>query len=760
MVLALAALPVAGWSQDSASTSEDILELQPFNVSALETEGYRATSTISASRLNVPLAEVPVNVPVITADFITDAASNMQREALEWHSAVEGKAVRGFDTAEFYRHGFQHLSDTQGFLIQRMEVVRGPTAILNGPIQPGGGINVITKQAVLGSNFGEARYQYTAGEGHDYISAGLDLNVGNLGPQADWGSTAAGRFIVSHQKDTGRAIGVGNDYTSLLGNIRLRPLEDTVVTLEYYYYDLNSDRTDHHLAINNGGVRAISTPQGGRIPMYVAYDLPYWASWNGPDAEAPEILNELYLNVNQKLGDGLYLDLSYNRHDRDLHFLNTASHGGISGGFRLVQREGSNGDPYNADNYVLRRGLRDAFIGNVTDQYSAILNWSPEIDGQRHHRFMLGYQTFEQDRFLFFADAFRVDDPSQRYYQFFEPRNYRNETSESLGVGFGDFFYNYNNPVLNRIELNEQDTAFFSYSGKWLDERLVTMAGIFRTSMKQVQSNQNGPLVERANSDETLPQLGFVYSFTEDFGIYGAYTQSSAINTNQAPPADNPDFFFPPKSGEMAEVGFRFDLLNEKLIGSLGFYQINQIDLVRVDPDTGNVIQLGDVTSEGVDLDLFYYPTENWSFIFSYSHNDKSVPDNLGGTAADSSVFRSPPNKFSIWTKYAFTEGALDGVSIGGGYRWTEGTPFSISGVSGTNPDKTRADIFIQKHGRIREGLDYTVALNVRNLTGKHNLSNNVTVGSSTYTGAIPGSSSRYEFGTDPEYMFTFGLHF
>ena len=89
-----------------------------------------------------------------------------------------------------------------------------------------------------------------------------------------------------------------------------------------------------------------------------------------------------------------------------------------------------------------------------------------------------------------------------------------------------------------------------------------------------------------------------------------------------------------------------------------------------------------------------------------------------------------------------------------------KGTPFSSNGVAGIKPDKTRADLFIQKTGDLTEKVSYTAALNVRNLTGKANLSNAVVIGSQTYAGAIPGSNQRYEFGTDPELMFTFGLKF
>ncbi len=761
LLLSILISSTVAFAQDDEN---DILLLQPFTVSSDRESGYRATTTLSASRLNIPLDEVPLNIPVMTEDFIRDLGANTQREALLWHSAVEGKSIRGFDTAEFYRNGFQHLSDTQGFLIQRMEIVRGPTAILNGPIQPGGGINVITKASVLDTSFGELRAQHTFGDNNYYQSVGIDVNNGELGPKADFGHMMGFRFVGSYQYDSGRARDVSNNDSTFITEFTVRPFEGTRVSFEYYYFDMESDRTDGHQATNNGGARSI-TQDGGRIPIYAAYDLPYYASWNGPDAFVPETLHEYTIKLNQVLTENLILDVSFNSHNRDLLFENTASHGGIVGGLRLVRKNSlglsDNGNPEDPGNYMLRRGLRRAFIGNLTEQLNVILTFAPEINGAKNHRFQAGYQTFKQDRLLHFADAYQTGTTGsnrQRYYQFFDPNDY---FTDNLSVGLGEFYYDYTRPALDRTEVNDQKTMYVTWTGKWLDKRLNTMVGLFQSDMKQDFNNVAGTNPQpRFDGDKFLPQFGAVYDITENWGVYAAYTKSSAINTNQAPPENDPDFFFPPKNGEMMEVGTRFELLEGKVIGNIGLYQINQIDIVRVDQDTGNVVPIGDVESTGVDFDFFIYPTENWTILFNYSRNDKEIPDNAGGTAADSSQFRSPANKWSVWTKYSINDGTLQGVTFGGGIRWVEGTPFTINGVSGDNPDHTRADVFVRYNGEITEDLGYYVGLNIRNLTGQAVLSNNVVAPGRNYTGLKPNSNERFEFGTEAEYQFTFGLEF
>jgi outer membrane receptor protein involved in Fe transport len=48
----------------ATATDKDIVELSAFAVSGQREIGYQATTTVSASRLNVPLKEVPLNIAV------------------------------------------------------------------------------------------------------------------------------------------------------------------------------------------------------------------------------------------------------------------------------------------------------------------------------------------------------------------------------------------------------------------------------------------------------------------------------------------------------------------------------------------------------------------------------------------------------------------------------------------------------------------------------------------------------------------------
>lgn len=164
------------------SSAQDIVELSAFAVSGQREIGYQATTTVSASRLNVPLKEMPLNIAVLTQDFVMDSVNFNHRDALRWHAAVDDKSIRGFGTEEFFRNGFLHFSDIAGYMVSRIEIIRGPTAVLNGPVTPGGAINFLTKQASPGKSFGEARVILGAGNDHDRFNGYFDYNLGAFGP--------------------------------------------------------------------------------------------------------------------------------------------------------------------------------------------------------------------------------------------------------------------------------------------------------------------------------------------------------------------------------------------------------------------------------------------------------------------------------------------------------------------------------------------------------------------------------------------------
>lgn len=173
--------------------------MSPFRVDE-SGEGYVATNSISGTRLQTSIKELPMPIEVVTEQFLIDTGAEDIREGLAFSSGVVmdedfnaslnagGSAngrrsfdfspsgsgsgvsetqfkIRGFNTNVQLRQGY----NTPGILdsadISRAEVVRGPAALLYGHSILGGVVNVIPKYPL---NVERYRVGFSVGSNNNY----------------------------------------------------------------------------------------------------------------------------------------------------------------------------------------------------------------------------------------------------------------------------------------------------------------------------------------------------------------------------------------------------------------------------------------------------------------------------------------------------------------------------------------------------------------------------------------------------------------
>ena len=165
----VALLPASpGWAQTVApakpAAGEDVIELSKFEVSATANRGYVTTSSMSASRIAVPITELPASVVVINEKLIADTVAFELRDTLSLVSGIQQSAppqgtneisMRGYTLVGAQRDGVRdHLMSTGseasgGFdysLAERIEIVKGPSGVLYGAHNPGGIMNIVSKR--------------------------------------------------------------------------------------------------------------------------------------------------------------------------------------------------------------------------------------------------------------------------------------------------------------------------------------------------------------------------------------------------------------------------------------------------------------------------------------------------------------------------------------------------------------------------------------------------------------------------------------
>jgi outer membrane receptor protein involved in Fe transport len=147
-----------------AAATEEVVALTPFEVSATANHGYVTTSSMSASRIAVPITELPASVVVVNEKLIADTVAVELRDTLSLVSGIQQSAppqgsneisMRGYTLVGAQRDGVtDYLMSTGseasgGFdyaLAERIEIVKGPSGVLYGAHNPGGIVNLISKR--------------------------------------------------------------------------------------------------------------------------------------------------------------------------------------------------------------------------------------------------------------------------------------------------------------------------------------------------------------------------------------------------------------------------------------------------------------------------------------------------------------------------------------------------------------------------------------------------------------------------------------
>lgn len=148
-----------------AEEEAEVVELDPFTVSADRDVGYTAVDTLAGGRTNTPVRLTPAAMSSLTRNFIDDVGLQNVREALRWSVNVvpsDWTAGKRFPFGSFdynFRGAGQSLHGGSGptrnyftfyqaadtYNVDRIEFDRGPNSILFGVGTVGGVLSIYTK---------------------------------------------------------------------------------------------------------------------------------------------------------------------------------------------------------------------------------------------------------------------------------------------------------------------------------------------------------------------------------------------------------------------------------------------------------------------------------------------------------------------------------------------------------------------------------------------------------------------------------------
>lgn len=154
-----------------AEAADEVYVLNPFVVSSDQDTGYRATSTLSGTRINTSLRDIGTSIQAITPEFLEDTGITDVTELLQYTTSTEvaggaggnfsdasgstavfssdtnirrqstATRVRGLADASVSRNLYSSVIPFDSYNINRVEINRGANSVLFGLGSPAGIIN-------------------------------------------------------------------------------------------------------------------------------------------------------------------------------------------------------------------------------------------------------------------------------------------------------------------------------------------------------------------------------------------------------------------------------------------------------------------------------------------------------------------------------------------------------------------------------------------------------------------------------------------
>lgn len=239
-------------------------------VSVTAPGGYVATSSTSATKTDTPLLEIPHSVSVITVDQMRARNVQTVNDAIQFSGSVATNTygsetrydwiyIRGFNQSSYGL--FRDNSRWQGgnlsgqvdpYLLQEVDVIKGPSSVLFGQNTPGGLVNLVTKRPPA-QHSNEVALSLGS---HDRRQGQGDLG----GPLGDgrWRYRLTGLF-----RDSGTQVRfVGDDRWLVAPALTFAPSPDTTFTV---LGDYQHDETGWSQFLPSQGV-SVPNPNGA-IPL-------------------------------------------------------------------------------------------------------------------------------------------------------------------------------------------------------------------------------------------------------------------------------------------------------------------------------------------------------------------------------------------------------------------------------------------------------------------------------------------------------------
>jgi iron complex outermembrane recepter protein len=659
----------------------------PTNTNDPYNKSYSVSNSSATMKTDTPVMETPASVAVITKSVLHDQQAFRLEDAIKNVSGVQTQFSFGGDYETFVSRGF--LQSTANFRngiripavkfdlanVERVEVLKGTSAMLYGFGDPGGFISTVTKQPSstpyysIEQRFGSYDFFRTEASATGPLSKEHGLNY---------------RIDLSYL-DTNSFRNTDKDRIFFAPTLSWDVTSDTKLTLQYEHFDENN-------SYDSG------TPSFGKGLA----PIPRSRTLMDPDLTNTNTTNLVDFRIDHRLNDKIKLNAGS-------VYANNKKHWQTLYLGRVAQQLDPN-DP----SVQIGDVSRNLWLGQEElNSWTSWINATFDFDTYGvKHKVLLGGEYYNND-FGYDVAWGRVD--TVNIFRDQVPDITQAQVQQHLSAPAGGFYKPRSETTSKAIYLQDQMTFFdklhlvggFRYD--WV-ERSQDFSSFYDSN----PATDEG--IDSRSDDYVSPRVALLYEATDWLSVYGSFSESFGPAFDyDVGPAQMPGLF----PATQFEGGLKAQAFDGKLIANLAYYDLERTQFYNFG-NIGDPAQPLKGSSNGVELDVQGQVYEGLSMIGTYAFTnteileDASNPGNIGNRLP-----YAPEHQGSLWLKYNFNDGLLKGFSLGGGV-YTAGRRFGDNANSFFDKSYARLDLMAGYKKKFND-MTLTTQVNINNVNDAEN---------------------------------------
>ncbi len=577
--------------------------------------GFRASSSSTATRGGADLLDVPQSVTVLTAKVLETQQSASVEDALRnvagvvVQPATQGSNtfnIRGFSTGTAtLSNGLSDPNSVKTNIagVERVEILKGPQALLAGANALGGSLNIVTKKPTT-ERIRDVSVSYGS---HAERTGTIDL-AGAINDSKE----LSYRLIGSATRAAGSSAGYdGRSQTYGLGEVRWKNADTDFIA------GVSADKARSVLDRYTVAIRGYIEPAPATLPGNPG---------NGIDIDTRSV----FYTLQHSFSDALQFNSRMQRvsTDKDLAVWTPQF-------------------PVSAPNLLLSYSGTITQANQTTTSGDHYLSYKFKT-GPLEQRLVAGINhsdySFDQTQYTGPRAVVRFDQPTQ--YPF--PALTRSDDNR--------FFRSYSPQEQRGVYL--QDTL------KW--EQWTLVAGLRHTSLDSgpgvTTVYTNPPTPDTVSSKKSFSKntvnAGLIYNLDWNTSIYGSYAEGFSALFSDLNICGTHSAATPPTLSKSKELGIKSNV-EDRFSWSAAVFQIDQVNLLRRNRPLNCNDLIDGQRSQGVELEASGKPMRGLNLLFNYSYNRrKSLTDPTARPGV------GPDTQISGWSTYDFQSEPLRHWSV------------------------------------------------------------------------------------------------